>query len=121
MLCAVFSWSPLAYVLLRTFGRRERPPALCAIFSWSPLAYVKGSLPFDRSLWHGPPLRRTQMERALRATEGSKKRGLPHPAAFPAGPCSHPATLSASYILGYIIRKPSLHPRSRPYPPDYIP
>ena len=59
-LCALFSRSPLAYVLLRTFGRRERPPALCAIFSWSPLAYVKGSLPFDRSLWHGPPLRRTQ-------------------------------------------------------------
>ena len=58
MLCAVFSWSPLAYVLLRTFGRRERPPALCPLFSWYPLACVKGSLPFDRSLWHGPSVGR---------------------------------------------------------------
>ena len=81
--------------VVRACGRRERPPALCAVFSWYPLAHVKGSLPFDRSLWHGPPLRRTQMERALRATEGSKKRGLPHPAADPAGPGSHPATLPA--------------------------
>ena len=45
--------------LLRTYGRRERPPALCAVWARSPLAYVKGSLPFDRSLWHGPSLRRT--------------------------------------------------------------
>ena len=73
-LCALFSWSPLAYVLLRTFGRRERPPALCAIFSWSPLAYVKGSLPFDRSLWHGPPLRRTQAAPAFRAPSAQETR-----------------------------------------------
>ena len=81
--------------VVRTCGRRERPHALCAVFSWYPLAHVKGSLPFDRSLWHGPPLRRTQTERALRATEGSKKRGLPHPAAFPAEPgWPHPAASS---------------------------
>ena len=73
-LCALFSRSPLAYVLLRTFGRRERPPALCAIFSWSPLAYVKGSLPFDRSLWHGPPLRRTQAAPAFRAPSAQETR-----------------------------------------------
>ena len=87
-LCAVFSWSPLAYVLLRTCGRRERPPALCAVWARSPLAYVKGSLPFDRSLWHRPSLRRTQATRALRAPERRKKRVSPHPAAVPAGPCS---------------------------------
>ena len=46
--------------LLRTCGRRERPPALCAVWARSPLAYVKGSLPFDRSLWHRPSLRRTE-------------------------------------------------------------
>ena len=60
------------------------------------------------------------MERALRATEGSKKRGLPHPAADPAGPGSHPATLSASYILGYIIRKPQPAPQVTPHPLGYI-
>ena len=87
-LCAVFSWSPLAYVLLRTCGRRERPPALCAVWARSPLAYVKGSLPFDRSLWHRPSLRRTQATRALRAPERRKKRASPHPAAVLAGPCS---------------------------------
>ena len=87
-LCAVWAWSPLAYVLLRTCGRHERPPALCAVWAWSPLAYVKGSLPFDRSLWHGPSLRRTQATRALRAPERRKKRASPHPAAVPAGPCS---------------------------------
>ena len=87
-LCAVFSWSPLAYVLLRTCGRHERPPALCAVWARSPLAYVKGSLPFDRSLWHRPSLRRTQAARALRAPERRKKRVSPHPAAVPAGPCS---------------------------------
>ena len=87
-LCAVFSWSPLAYVLLRTCGRHERPPALCAVWARSPLAYVKGSLPFDRSLWHGPSLRRTQAARALRAPLRRKKRVSPHPAAVPAGPCS---------------------------------
>ena len=45
--------------VVRTCGHRKRPPALCPLFSWYPLACVKGSLPFDRSLWHGPPLRRT--------------------------------------------------------------
>ena len=85
-LCALFSRSPLAYVLLRTFGRRERPPALCAVFSWSPLAYVKGSLPFDRSLWHGPSLRRTEAARAFRAPIWRKKRGMFHPAPTAAGP-----------------------------------
>ena len=74
--------------LLRTCGRRERPPALCAVWARSPLAYVKGSLPFDRSLWHRPSLRRTQATRALRAPERRKKRVSPHPAAVPAGPCS---------------------------------
>ena len=74
--------------LLRTCGRHERPPALCAVWARSPLAYVKGSLPFDRSLWHGPSLRRTQAARALRAPERRKKRVSPHPAAVPAGPCS---------------------------------
>ena len=74
--------------LLRTCGRRERPPALCAVWARSPLAYVKGSLPFDRSLWHGPSLRRTQATRALRAPERRKKRASPHPAAVLAGPCS---------------------------------
>ncbi len=87
-LCAVWAWSSLAYVLLRTCGRHERPPALCAVWARSPLAYVKGSLPFDRSLWHGPSLRRTQAARALRAPERRKKRVSPHPAAVPAGPCS---------------------------------
>ncbi len=87
-LCAVWARSPLAYVLLPTCGRHERPPALCAVWAWSPLAYVKGSLPFDRSLWHGPSLRRTQAARALRAPERRKKRVSPHPAAVPAGPCS---------------------------------
>ena len=74
--------------LLRTCGRRERPPALCAVWAGSPLANVKGSLPFDRSLWHRPSLRRTQAARALRAPERRKKRVSPHPAAVPAGPCS---------------------------------
>ena len=87
-LCAVWARSPLAYVLLRTYGRHERPPALCAVWARSPLAYVKGSLPFDRSLWHRPSLWRTQATRALRAPERRKKRVSPHPAAVPAGPCS---------------------------------
>ncbi len=86
-LCTVGAWSSLAYVLLRTCGRHERPPALCAVWARSPLAYVKGSLPFDRSLWHRPSLRRTQATRALRAPERRKKRVSPHPAAVPAGPC----------------------------------
>ena len=72
--------------LVRTYGRRERPPALCAVWARSPLAYVKGSLPFDRSLWHGPSLRRTQATRALRAPERRKKRGMFHPAPTAAGP-----------------------------------
>ena len=46
--------------LLRTYGPKG-PPALCALFSRSPLAYVKGSLPFDRSLWHGPSVGRGGM------------------------------------------------------------
>ena len=37
-LCAVWARSPLAYVLLRTCGRHERPPALCAVWARSPLA-----------------------------------------------------------------------------------
>ena len=74
--------------LVRTYGRRERPPALCAVWARSPLAYVKGSLPCDRSRWHGPSLRRTQATRALRAPERRKKRASPHPAAVLAGPCS---------------------------------
>ena len=100
--------------LVRTCGRRERPHALCAIFSWSPLARCccaraaavraaaravrimglvaarlrAGPIPTLRSLWHGPPLRRTQAARALRAPAGSKKRGMPHPAAYFAGPCA---------------------------------
>ena len=85
-LCALFSRSPLAYVLLRTCGRHERPPALCAVWAMSPLAYVKGSLPFDRSLWHGPSLRRTEAARAFRAPIWRKKRGMFHPAPTAAGP-----------------------------------
>ena len=85
-LCAVWARSPLAYVLLRTYGRHERPPALCAVWARSPLAYVKGSLPFDRSLWHRPSLRRTQATRALRAPIWRKKRGMFHPAPTAAGP-----------------------------------
>ena len=42
---------PVAVVVVRTGGRRERPPALCPLWAGLPLAYVKGSLPFDRSLW----------------------------------------------------------------------
>ncbi len=87
-LCAVWARSPLAYVLLRTCGRHERPHALCAVWARSPLAMLKGSLPFDRSLWHRPSLRRTQATRALRAPERRKNRVSPHPAAVPAGPCS---------------------------------
>ena len=45
---------PVAVVVVRTGGRRERPPVLCPLWAGLPLAYVKGSLPFDRSLWHGP-------------------------------------------------------------------
>ena len=100
--------------LVRTCGRRERPPALCALWAWSPLARCccaraaavraaaravrimglvaarlrAGPIPTLRSLWHGPPLRRTQAALALRATAGSKKRGMPHPAAYFAGPCA---------------------------------
>ena len=73
--------------LLRTCGRHERPHALCAVWARSPLAYVKGSLPFDRSLWHRPSLRRTQAARAFRAPIWRKKRASPHPATVPAGPC----------------------------------
>ena len=53
-LCALFSRSPLAYVLLRTGGRHERPPALCALFSRSPLAC--GRVPY-------PPYARCGMGR----------------------------------------------------------
>ena len=72
--------------LLRTCGRHERPPALCAVWAGSPLAYVKGSLPFDRSLWHRPSLRRTEAARAFRAPIWRKKRGMFHPAPTAAGP-----------------------------------
>ena len=37
--------------LLRTCGRRERPPALCAVFSWSPLAC--GRVPYPPYAHYG--------------------------------------------------------------------
>ena len=52
-LCAVWAWSPLAYVLLRTCGPKG-PPALCALFSRSPLAC--GRVPY-------PPYARCGMGR----------------------------------------------------------
>ena len=63
--------------LLRTCGRRERPPALCAVWAGSPLANVKGSLPFDRSLWHGPSLRRTEGGRRERCERLKGARNAP--------------------------------------------
>ena len=57
-----------------------------------------GPIPTLRSLWHGPPLRRTQAARALRAPAGRKKRGSRHPAAVPAGPrsCAPPGRSPAA-------------------------
>ena len=82
------------FVLVRTCGRRERPPALCAVFSWSPLAY--GRVPY-------PPYARCGMGRLCgeRRADGAsvssafmrKKRGLGQEVADAAGPCllSQPA------------------------------
>ena len=51
-----------------------------------------------RSLWHGPPLRRTTAARAFRAPIWRKKRGSRHPAAVPAGPrsCAPPGRSPAA-------------------------
>ena len=95
-----------------------------------------GPIPTLRSLWHGPPLRRTQTAQALRASEGRKKRVMLRPAAYPAGPpapgrprrASRPARhpSEATYILGYIpplpYRPPGQpHPSAATYILGYIP
>ena len=74
--------------LVRTCGRRERPPALCAVWAGSPLAY--GRVPY-------PPYARCGVGRLCgeRRADGAsvasafmrKKRGLRQAAAHNAAPC----------------------------------
>ena len=72
--------------LLRTCGRRERPPALCALFSRSPLACGRVPYPPYARCGMGRSLRRTEAARAFRAPIWRKKRGMFHPAPTAAGP-----------------------------------
>ena len=121
-------------VLLFARAAPEGPPALCPLFSWYPLACVKGSLPFDRSLWHGPSLRRTgdgpSVASARRAQEtrlaapGSeaprsapkrpKAPRVPAPAAAGASPLPPPAP----WVRARPAPSPSL---PRIYPRIYVP
>ena len=114
-------------MLLFARSAPQGPPALCPLFSWYPLACVKGSLPFDRSLWHGPSLRRTgdgpSVASARRAQETRLAAPSPEaPRTTPKRPRSQPApdTSSSSqppaphlrrpfraYILGYTPLSPT--------------
>ena len=122
----------LPFVLVRTFGRRERPPALCPLFSWYPLACGRVPSPPSARCGMGRLCGERGTAQALRASAGRKKRVSPHPAlkhpeaprsvtrprSQPAAshiqpPAPHLRRPFRAYILGYI----SLSPTGSDAPP----
>ena len=113
---------------------------LCAVWAWSPLANVKGSLPFDRSLWHGPSLRRTEggrrercerLKGARNAASGKRRRIPPGHASAPRrkprrvrprpplAPCARtsPATRTAQAFRAPLRRKKRASPHRHAHHP----
>ena len=108
--------------LLRTYGRRERPPALCPLWAWSPLACGRVPYPpyarYGMGRLCGERRRRERCER-LKGARNASPRTLWRPMpghAPPHRPAKAPPCASASAAVDASPRPP-LAPWVRASPP----